>query len=309
MELLIYLSIFIGALALLIKSSDWFVDSAEAIGLSLGISPYIIGLTIVAFGTSLPELATSIAAILAGESGVVVGNVIGSNITNVLLILGIVSVMTKGGIRMQGQMIMEVDMPLLVISAFLLYFCLMDAHLSIFEAILLFCSLVVFLVNSIRTDTEQDQEKPTKATWKQYLLLLAAGAGVTLGANWTMDSVIKLSQIFSMPSQVIALSMIALGTSLPELAVSITAAKKGKTAIAVGNVLGSNIFNTYAVMSIPRFFSNLQIPHDILTFSLPFMVGVTIVFSVISSLNKIPRPAGFMLLILYGFFMVTLFGI
>ena len=126
--------------------------------------------------------------------------------------------------------------------------------------------------------------------------------------DWTMDAVVKLSEIFSIPSEVIAVSMIALGTSLPELVVSINAAKKGKTEMAVGNVLGSNIFNTYAVMAIPRFFGNLEIPPEFLKFHLPFMVGITIVFAFISMLNKIPRPAGAMLLILYGFFMVTLFG-
>ena len=154
MDLLFYLAMFVGSLALLVYSSDWFIDSAEAIGLSFGISPYIIGVTIVAFGTSLPELATSIASLYAGESSVVVGNVIGSNITNVLLILGVVAVMTKNGIRMQGQMIMEIDMPLLVISAFLLYFTLLDGHFSIFEAVLLFGSLLIFLINSMRTDKD-----------------------------------------------------------------------------------------------------------------------------------------------------------
>ena len=308
MDLLLYLGMFVGALAILVISSDKFIDSAEAIGLSFGISPYIIGVTIIAFGTSLPELATSIASLYAGESSVVVGNVIGSNITNVLLILGLVAFMTRNGIRMQGQMIMEIDMPLLVISAFLLYFTLIDGQLSIFEAVLLFGSLLIFLINSMRTDkNEIDDERPS-VDWKQYVWLIVGAAGVAFGADWTMDAVVKLSEIFSIPSEVIAVSMIALGTSLPELVVSINAAKKGKTEMAVGNVLGSNIFNTYAVMAIPRFFGNLEIPPEFLKFHLPFMVGITIVFAFISMLNKIPRPAGAMLLILYGFFMVTLFG-
>ena len=105
MELLAYLGLFIFALSVLLVASDWFIDSAEAVGLSFGISPYIIGVTIIAFGTSLPELATSIAAIYSGESQVVVGNVIGSNVTNILLILGAVAFMTRGGIRMHGQML------------------------------------------------------------------------------------------------------------------------------------------------------------------------------------------------------------
>lgn len=306
MELLTYLGLFVVSLSVLLKASDWFIDSAEAIGLSFGISPYIIGVTIIAFGTSLPELATSIAALHAGESQVVVGNVIGSNITNVLLILGIVAAITRGGIRMEGQMIMEVDMPLLVISAFLMMFCLWDGNLSIFEAVLLFGSLVVFLVNSMRSDKSDDGDRPT-VTWKEYLLLIVGAALVAVGAHYTMTAVEKLSELAKIPSEVIALSLIALGTSLPELVVSMNAARKGKTAMAVGNVIGSNIFNTYAVMSIPRFIEDLTIPAGIQTFSLPFMVGITVLFAVIASTNKIPRPAGFMMLILYAFFIVSLF--
>ena len=306
MELLTYLGLFVAALALLLKASDWFIDSAEAIGLSLGISPYVIGVTIIAFGTSLPELATSIASIYAGESQVVVGNVVGSNITNVLLILGCVAVMAKGGIKVGGQIIMEIDMPLLVISSFLLMFCLWNGNFSMFEAILLFAGLVVFLVNSMGTDKADKNERP-KVTWKNYAFMIVGAAGVAFGADYTMVAVKKLSELASIPSDVIALSLIALGTSLPELVVSINAARKGKAEIAVGNVLGSNIFNTYAVMAIPRFFGPLNIPPDVNSFSIPFMVGITVIFAVISLLNKIPRPAGFMLLILYGFFMVSLF--
>ena len=216
--------------------------------------------------------------------------------------------MARNGIRMQGQMIMAIDMPLLVISAFLFHFTISDGNLSIFEAILLFSSLIIFLINSMRSDKDEGDEARPSVNWKHYALLIGGGAGVALGADLTMRAVIELSKIFSIPSEVIAVSMIALGTSLPELVVSLSAAKKGKTEMAVGNVLGSNIFNTYAVMAIPRFFGDLEIPPEFLKFHLPFMVGITIVFAVISMHNKIPRFAGAMLLILYGFFMVTLFG-
>ncbi len=307
MELLMYLGIFAGALTVLLLSSDWFIDSAEAVGLSFGISPYIIGVTIIAFGTSLPELATSIAAIHTGESEVVIGNVLGSNITNILLILGVVAAMSRGGIRMNGQMIMEIDMPLLVVSAFLLFFCLQDAALSVLEAVLLFTALIVFLVNSMRTDSDNDNERP-KATWKHYAMIVVGAAGVAIGADYTMHAITKLSELAQIPSEVIALSLVALGTSLPELVVSVNAARKGKSEMAVGNVIGSNIFNTYAVMAIPRFISDLKIPENVLDFSLPFMLGVTIMFAIISTLNKIPRAAGFMLLILYAFFMISLFS-
>lgn len=306
MDLFIYLGIFVAALALLLKASDWFIDSAEAIGLSFGISPYIIGVTIIAFGTSLPELATSLAAIHTGESEVVIGNVLGSNITNILLILGVVAAMSPEGIKMNGQSIMEIDMPLLVISAFLLMFCLWDNSLSLPEAILLFLALAVFLFSSMQSEKSEEDDRPS-VTWKDYTFLVVGAAFVAVGAHYTMHAVQHLSEIAGIAPDIIALSLIALGTSLPELVVSVNAARKGKAEMAVGNVLGSNIFNTYAVMSIPRFFSDLAIPQGVQDFSLPFMVGVTILFAIIVTKNKIPRPAGAMMLILYAFFLISLF--
>ncbi|MCB0663426.1 MAG: calcium/sodium antiporter, partial [Saprospiraceae bacterium] len=259
MEFLMYLGLFIVSLAVLLKASDWFIDAAELIGLSFGISPYIIGVTIIAFGTSLPELATSIASVYAGESSIVVGNVVGSNITNILLILGVVAVLVKGGIRMEGQMIMEIDMPLLVCSAFLLMFCLGDGNLSYLEAALLMIGLGIFLVNSMKAGKTSEDSRP-KTTWRTYAMVVVGGLFVYLGADYTILSISKLSSIVGIPSEIIALSMVSLGTSLPELVVSVSAARKGKTSMAVGNVMGSNIFNTYAVMAIPRFMGDLEIP-------------------------------------------------
>ena len=158
----------------------------------------------------------------------------------------------------------------------------------------------------MRNDSGSDEDERPSVSWKQYAMIVVGAAGVAIGAHYTMHGIEKLSELASIPSEIIALSLVALGTSLPELVVSINAAKKGKTEMAVGNVLGSNIFNTYAVMAIPRFISDLKIPDNILEFSLPFMVGVTVMFAIISTLNKIPRASGFMLLVLYAFFMLSL---
>ncbi len=305
MEILTYLGLFVLSLGVLLKASDWFIDSAEKIGLSFGISPYVIGVTIIAFGTSLPELATSIASVYANESQIVIGNVVGSNITNILLVLGLVALFSKGGIRMQGELIMEVDMPLLVGSAFLFWFIVRDGSVNYLEVTLLLIGLFLFLYNSLRAPREDEGERP-RADSKTYLLLLVGGVLVYFGAEYTIKAILKLSELAEIPSEVIALSIVALGTSLPELVVSITAAKKGKTEMAVGNIMGSNIFNTYAVMGIPRFFGDLTIPVDVLNFGVPFMVSITIIFTVISISQKIPRPAGAMLLLFYGYFMVEL---
>lgn len=305
MDFILYLLIFIVSLTVLLKGSDWFVSAAEKIGLSFGISPFVIGVTIVAFGTSLPELASSIVAVIAGESEIVVGNVVGSNITNVALVLGIVAII--GGRVKIIKDIMNTDIPLLLVSSFLMWFILIDSQVSIIEAVLLLLGLVVFLVYSFNSGKgdESDEEK-VSADWKQYGLMILGGVLVYLGAEYTIVAISEISTQAGISPEIIALSLVALGTSLPELVVSIAAARKGNTEMAVGNVLGSNIFNTYAVMSIPRFFGTLTIPSDVLNFSLPLMIGITLLLSVMCLSRIISKWEGWMLVLIYVFFIATL---
>ena len=306
MEILLYSGLFIGALAVLLLASDWFIDSAEEIGLSLGISPFIIGVTIVAFGTSLPELATSIAAVLSGDSEIVVGNVVGSNITNIALVLGLVAVVAN---RLELEYnIWHIDMPYLWGSAFLLWFVVQDQHVSYFEAGLFLAGLIIFLGYSFHGDEEKEKLEKSKASLQSYIKLIVGGALVALGASYTIEAISKLSEFAGVDKDVIALSAVALGTSLPEVIVSLNAARKGKTSIAIGNVLGSNIFNTYCVMGIPVFFGDLAIPQDVLDFSLPLMIVMTILFGIMSNNKKITRWEGLVLLIFYLFFIVELFS-
>ena len=304
LEIALYLGLLLLSLAVLLKASDWFVTAAERIGLALGISPFIIGVTIIAFGTSLPELASSIAAVLAGEPEIVVGNVVGSNITNILLVLGLVAVVA-GDFKLNDR-VMDIDVPLLVGSAFLMWFTLYDNTFSFGEAIIFLIGLVVFLLNTLRSeDSIKNPDKPW-VTWRSYGLLVLGGGLVYVGANFTIMAIQELSVLANINSEFIALTIVALGTSLPEVVVSITAARKKKTAIAVGNVLGSNLFNTFAVMSIPSFFGSLVIPENIQDFSLPFMVAVSVLFGFICVTRKISRWEGAILLVFYGFFYMEL---
>ena len=305
MELLLYLGLFVGSLAVLLKAADWFIDSAEEIGLSLGISPFIIGVTIIAFGTSLPELATSLASVFIGESEIVIGNVVGSNITNIALVLGLTVVVAKG-VKLHYQ-VWHVDMPFLISSAFLMWFIVSDGHVSIFEALIFIGALALFLVYSLKSDDTEEDHYRTKVSWKTYVWLIVGGTLVWLGAEYTIKAITKLSVLMGLDPNIIALSLVALGTSLPEVIVSIGAARKGKTSIAVGNVLGSNIFNTFAVMGIPAFFGELSIPENVLSFSLPLMIVVTILFAVMTISRRITRWEGIILLIFYVFYMVELF--
>ncbi len=293
-------------LGVLIKASDWFIESAELIGLTWGISPFIIGITIVALGTSLPELATSIASVLRDESSVVVGNVVGSNIVNISLVLGVTAVVARE-IKTDYN-VWHIDMPYLWGSALFFYLALQDLKFSIFEAFLFLMGIGIFLLYTLRSDqnTGSDDDLVKKANYRTYGLLLLSGVLVYIGADLTIDAIIKLSRQAGISPDIIAMGAVALGTSLPELVVSISAARKGKAAIAVGNVLGSNVFNTYVVMGIPALIGNLEIPASTLEIFVPIMLVLTILFGIIASNKIISRYEGGLLLLFYIFFMGTI---
>ena len=308
MEALGYLGVFILSLGVLVKSSDWFVESAEEIGLSFGISPFIVGVTIVAFGTSLPELASSVAAVLAEESEIVIGNVVGSNIANFCLVLGLVAVISKNIII--EKRVMEIDVPILFASAFMLWFMVSDLQIVWWEGLFMLVGLVVFLFNSFKPsepETEDENaEKAESVRVKTYVMLLVGGVLVWLSAVTVVHSIQFLSEYAGISPEIIAVTLVAIGTSLPEVVVSIAAARRGNAGIAVGNVLGSNIFNTFAVISIPSFITPLVIPADIVAFSLPFMLMITGLFAVICVTSKVSRWEGYFFLLLYAYFMCEL---
>lgn len=306
MDLLLDTLLFVVSLIVLVRSSDWFVNSAEAIGLSLGIPPFIIGVTIVAFGTSLPELATSIAAVLDNNSEIVIGNVIGSNITNIALVLGLTAVVVKK-IDLEEDL-WHIDFPFLLATAFLLWFVLMDQQITLVESIVLLTGIGVFLAYSLKSDIpkEAKENRPT-ANIRQYAMLVGGGVLVYFSADFTIQAVSAISLKMGIAPRIIALSAVALGTSLPEVVVSLTAARKGKSSIAVGNVLGSNVFNTLIVTGIPALIGPLAIPSDILSFYLPLMIVMTILFGVMSKSGRISRWEGLALLLFYLLFFNEIF--
>ncbi len=300
-EILLYGVMFAVSLIVLLKASDYFIESAEKIGLSLGISPFIIGVTIVAFGTSLPELATSVASVIANDSAIVVSNVVGSNITNIALVLGLVAVIGKK-IELEYN-VWHIDMPFLWGSAFLLWLTLQDGVFALYEALLFLAGIVLFLAYSFKADKADETDRPVLAP-VTYLILIGGGIGVWLGAEYTIVAVKELSLRAGISPELIAQTVIAFGTSLPEIVVSIAAVRKGQASIAIGNVLGSNIFNTYIVMAIPSFFGSLVIPPIMMMTSIPIMIMVTILFGIITNNRKITRWEGFLLLMFYAYFIM-----
>jgi len=303
LEILIYIALFVVSLTVLLFASDWFIESAERVGAALGIPPFIIGLTIVAFGTSLPELATSIAAVLEGQSEIVLGNVVGSNIANIGLVLGLVAIFVKR-IDLEYNL-WHNDVPYLIGSSFLLYFVVQDHVVSTLDAIVLLIALFLFLFYSF-SDSADKGEK-SKVSLLDIVKLIGGAILVWLGADYTIVAISKLSELAGISSEVIAVTVVALGTSLPEAIVSLKAARKGNTSLAVGNVVGSNIFNTFVVVAIPSFFGSIVVSDQILDVSIPFMIALTIIFSVATNNRKVTRWEGSLLLLFYGYFFIQSF--
>lgn len=309
--MLIWIAVFIASLSVLIKASDFFTSSAEKIGIFFGIPSFIIGATIVAFGTSLPELVTSVAAVLKDSSEIVVGNVIGSNIANILLVLGLVAVTNKSiTIRFN---IIQIDLPFLIGSSLLLMLSIRDGLFDLFDTLLFLSALTVFIWYTMtkREEAKEGQEEAEKnksIIVKALVILALSCLFIYLGAKFTIDAVIKLAEILRVKKEIIAVSAVALGTSLPEVMVSLSAARKGNAEMAVGNILGSNIFNSFAVMGVSALFGNLIIPASILTFALPVMLVASILFYVICHDNKVSLWEGWILLIFYIFFIGKLFS-
>ncbi len=295
---------FILSLILLLKSSDYFTEAAERIGVGLGIPSFIVGVTIVSIGTSMPELASSIIAALSNNSEFIVGNVLGSNITNILLILGVVAIIGKK-IKLTWELI-RVDLPLLVASAILVFFMLMDGVFTFFEAILCICGYLIYLSYIISTQRKSKKDKKRSINKKDIFILIVSCIGIFLGAKFTVDSVSNIAEILAISTGIIAATIVALGTSLPELSVSFIAAKKGKGELAIGNILGSNIVNSFIVLGIPGLITTIIVPLSFTVFILPFFLSMTILYFFITQDNKITRWEGWILILIYIFFILSM---
>ncbi len=306
MALLLWPGIFLVSLVILIKASNYFTDAAARIGLHFGIPKFIVGVTVVGIGTSLPELVSSIIAVFENSSEIVAGNVVGSNITNIFLVLGVTAIVGRK-IQIDYSLI-HVDLPLLVGSSFFLLIVMWDGHYLLPEALLSFAGVILYLTFAVKNGQENhDDSLHQDLKWYTWLVLAGSSVFIFLGAKYTVESVIKLAEMLHLGKEIVAASAVALGTSLPELAVSVSAAKKGQAEMAIGNILGSNIFNALGVMSIPALFGTLIIPPSILDFALPVMVLATLLYMFSTQDKQITRWEGWMLIGFYILFIGKLF--
>jgi cation:H+ antiporter len=320
--LFMWIGIFIVSLGVLIKSSDYFTESAEKIGIHFGIPAFIVGVTIVAFGTSLPELVSSLIAVFAGSSEIVAANVIGSNIANILLVLGIAAIIAKKFTI--SHEIESVDLPLLIGSAFLLVMMCLDGKFTFGEGIIMLLGIILYIMYAISSHKESEEKddkhikeiKKEKLGFSTWAILVASVFFIFVGAKYTIDSVIIISDMLNIGKDIIAVIAVALGTSLPELMVTVSAARRGNAEMAVGNVLGSNIFNSFMVMGIPALFAPwfvaegyLKVSTELISFALPIMIIATMLYVFMTRDKKITQWEGWTLLLVYVFFVFSTFGL
>lgn len=300
-----WILIFVVALALLVKSSDWFVEYAEKVGLSIGMSPIVIGVLLLAFGTSLPELGTSIIAMLKQSPEIVLGNVVGSNIANILMVGGALF-LVAGKAKFNPRQF-KTELWLVPTTAILLLLLSLNLFISTWESVVLLVAYVAYVAYSVRqsmkvdklVETVEPEEKPEPAKWYYWLFLLCSGAGIYFGAEYTIEAILQIAEHFTIGKEVIALTAVAMGTSLPELFVSIAAGRKGKLDMALGNILGSNIFNILAIISIPSFLGPMTVPADFVSFSMPFMIGLSLVLVAVILSRRSNRALGVLFLLGY----------
>jgi cation:H+ antiporter len=281
----------LGGLVLLVLGAEWLVRGASSIATRLGIAPIVIGLTVVAVGTSAPEMAVSVGASLSGNADVSLGNVVGSNIFNILFILGISAVFSGLAIE---QRLIRIDIPLLTVISFITLGLALNGSFGRIEGAVFFVALLVYTAWLIRNarreskavEAEYESEVASlegstaqKPLLVQIFFIVAGLALLVLGAGWLVDAATEIAKSLGVSDLVIGLTIVAAGTSLPELATSVTAAIRGQRDIAVGNVVGSNIFNLLAVLGASAAISKdgVAVADAALRLDIPVMIAATIV--------------------------------
>jgi len=330
--LLLWILIFVVSLAVLIKGADWMLSSAERIGLAIGLSPFIVGVLIVGIGTSFPEVVSSLTAVFKGATDIVTANAVGSNIANVLLIVGFSAIFGRRLVVTKN--LIDIDLPLLAISTVMVLGIVWDKQVTFIEGIILLLSYVVYILYTIFHREDEGEKTPSKflpsrldrrkhlsvlvnvmprskskVKLKDVIFLIVGVVCLVFGARYLIEAVIQLSTILNIGTGVIAISAVAFGTSLPELIVSIRAAMKHKVEIALGNIFGSNVFNALAVIGIPALVKNLEVDDKTFYIGVPTMALATLLFIISGISKKIYMWEGALYLMLYILFIGKLFAL
>lgn len=312
-------------LVLMVTGAELLVRGASQLAALLGISPLVIGLTVVAYGTSSPEMAVSLQSALSGQAAISIGNVVGSNIFNVLFILGVSASITP---LIVAQQLVKLDVPIMIGVSLLLLLLALDQQISRLDGLLLLGGAIVYTAflfyqsgkekagkekATVRDDASGPPrpKKPSARTWLINLALIGGGIGLlTWGSKWLVDGAVTLAEAIGVSQLVIGLTLIAMGTSLPEAATSVVASLRGERDIAVGNVIGSNIFNILAVLGVAGVMSpqGVAVSSAALNFDIPVMIAVAVAcLPIFFTGNVIARWEGALFLAYYAAYTAYLF--
>ncbi len=297
-------------LGFLVAGAEFLVKGAARLAGALGISALVIGLTVVAFGTSSPELAVSLKAALADQADIALGNVVGSNIFNVLFILGISAVI---GPLIVSRQLIRIEVPLMIALSFLLLLFALDGRLSRLDGLILVMGLALYLgfaihqsrrenLQSVQETGEEDHETARSGYLKNLLLVAVGLTLLVIGSRWLVDGAVVFARYLGVSELIVGLTIVAVGTSLPEVVTSIVAAMRGERDIAVGNVVGSNIFNIMGVLGFASLVAptGMAVSSNTIGFDIPIMIAVAFVcLPVFFTGGVISRPEGALLLGFY----------
>ena len=317
--MLLAISAIVLGLALLFWSADKFVDGATNIAIHLGVSTMIIGITIVGFGTSAPEILISVIAVIEGTPDIAIGNALGSNIANIGLILGITALITPLPI---AKRVLRHEFPLLLIATAVMTWCLVDGALDIIDGLLLIvllCLMIWYLVRSHRQNPDADWgESELINVEAENMSLLVASGWLLMGLIILVGSskllvwgATEVAHAFGISELIIGLTIVALGTSLPELAASMASIRKGQPDLAIGNVIGSNLFNSLAVVGIPATITSFNIDRLAITRDLPVVIAITLMLFGLSRFPSasqgLSRLSGLWLLVSFVIYQLYLY--
>ncbi|MDD6096188.1 MAG: calcium/sodium antiporter [Firmicutes bacterium] len=291
-------------LALLVKGADWFVEGASMIARRSGISELVIGLTIVAMGTSLPEAAVSIAAALENNSGVAIGNVVGSNIANILLILGLTSIIASVSVK---RATVTVELPFLIfVSVLLLISGRTDNIISGLEGAV-FCALFIIYLGYLYSMSRRDEAGPAedahpmdRPVWQCAAILVLTGIMIIKGSEFAVSGAKDIAAYVGLSDRVIGLTIVAVGTSLPELVTCLAAALKGKADLAIGNIVGSNIFNILFILGTASIITPVPFEPDFIIDMAVCILAAVMLWAGVLKRRSLTRPVGILMLAVYA---------
>lgn len=313
MDIILQLTLLIVGFVLLIRGADWLVDGASSVAANFKVSKLLIGLTIVAFGTGAPELAVSFSSLISGNTDILLGNVIGSNIINVLLLIGVAAVIHP--IRVKKATVSK-ELPLLLLISTALIVLFLDASLTnavsnVFSrsdaiiCLLLFGIFLYYLISLARKNKKEAKKanKPQYPIGKSLLLTFIGLVCIVIGSELVVNSASDIATTMGISERIISLSIVALGTSLPELVTTITAARKGESDLLVGNIVGSNIFNICIVLTLPILFSGGISPANFELLDLIMLIFSAFLLCILARYNhKITRAEGVLMLIIFAIY-------